>query len=96
MVRNYYGKIEFDDDDSVELNCGCVATAGDSYKVFTVKHVKDLKNHVIVRTCCNKVSCENETLYGLLEELADVSCDEEQVKTAYEEYCGYIDYIERE
>ena len=56
------------DDDAVDLDCGCVAYAGDTYNQYSLNYVNQSGQKTISFTCCYSEDCFKDTMFEMLKD----------------------------
>lgn len=92
FYRDFLGKAHFGDDESVELDCGCFADAGDDYYEVTLK-VIDKDGNVKEETMTTCTECYAEHVVSFLENHNMIEITEQHVNSADDEYDDYQDYM---
>lgn len=92
MTRiNSFDEMEFEDDEPVQLDCGCTAYPGDGYE----RHLFKVGNDSVYQTCCCEHElCEYNIFYEVLHKYKTVTYKgytDMYCRTAQQEECAYDD-----
>ena len=92
MTRvNFFDQVEFEDDNPIDLDCGCTAYPGDGYE----RHLFKVGNESVYRTCCDdKEYCQYNIFYDVLKKYNTVTYKgytQMECRTASQERDAYDD-----
>lgn len=86
------GRMEFSDDNPIELDCGCIAEAGDDYYECAIR-VWDARAEEVVKlsfTYCGDECCKGRMLAELLEQYSEE--ETHHIDSAEDSANEYADY----